>query len=183
MTAPVESALPPLDDTEEIHPDEIVIDEEAPYGRKKDGTPKKKPGRNLGTANVTGIKLSEEALADKITEYIGIPVATFSPLACAVIDDRSERVAKALIMLSTSSPRLAKGLKLFIKGSAYGELIMFPAAIAIACLVDYQRLAPNAMPAQKLNITDFYMQLYGDGEPTPKMNGNNNREDVRSGLV
>lgn len=186
----VESALPPPEGEEgdwtviestELPEDATTNDPEAPYGRFNNGKPRKHPAGSKASGNTTvRLKVTEQELADKITEYIALPVAMVSPLASAVIDDRAERTAKALTTLAGNSPRFAKGLKLFMKGSAYGELFMLPVAVAIAGLVDFGRLAPNAMAAQRLGITTHYFELYG-ANTEAGMNGHS-KVEPRSGF-
>lgn len=136
--------------------------EEAPYGYFKNGKPRKHPPGGRATGSTRSVTVNQSELADKIVEYLGIPVSGFSPLAAAVIDDRAERTAKALMLLAGNSKRFARGLQLFMTGTAYGELIMFPLAVGFAVMVDMGRISPLAMPVQKFKITEFHMQLYPD---------------------
>lgn len=170
--------------------EEPGTDVEAPYGRKADGTPKKRPGRQPGSGGGTSTggrkaKFERSVIADKITEYLAVPVSVASPLAASVIDDRSERVADSLIILAGKSPRFAKGLANFLKGSAYAELIMFPMAIVIAFMVDYQRISPYSFPAKQFKIDEFYEMLMAEAgkDPAEFAGGRTAPAESRSGLV
>jgi hypothetical protein len=161
-------------------------DSEAPYGRNKDGSPRKKRGRKPGTSTGTGTrrsaKFEKSVIADKITEYLAVPVSVASPLAASVIDDRSEKVAESLILLAGHSPRFAKGLAGFMKGSAYAELIMFPIAVTVAFAVDYQRISPYSFPAKQFKIDQFYEMLVAEAD-RPAEYRQQESVGTRSGLV
>jgi len=196
----IESMLPPMgaDLSEPFDdPNATGFDPEAPYGRNKDGTPSKKRGRAAGSTNVggtskrrTAVGLSEEALAQTIVE-MSIPLAFFSPLASAVLDDRADRTAKALLTLAGNSPRFAKGLKTFASGSAYAELVMLPIGLLTAVMVDYGRMQPDAFLAKKYNIDQHYAQFMATStritnEPGQNGSGEYHQDqqvDSRSGLI
>jgi|SRR5882672_3865678 len=153
--------------------DDSNFDPEAPYGRKKDGTPAKKRGRQPGSSGVrrSRVNISEAELQEALVDIIGTPFLVVSPLAVSVIDDRSERTARALIRLSSRSPRIAKMVNTFVEGADYKELVLFPVAIAVAVLVDAQRLAPDSMPAKHFKIDDFWNELYEDTKNAYAGNG------------
>ncbi len=190
----IESSIPPLDADENPPTD---FDPEAPYGRRKDGTPAKRRGRQPGSTNIgTGnrrvkVSLNQEELAQQIVE-MSIPMAFFSPLASAVIDERADRTAKALITLAGNSPRFAKGLATFISGSAYAELVFLPIGILTAVMVDYGRMSHESFLAKKFNIDIHYntfmmTQTRITNEPGSNVGGNGTGHyegvDSRSGLV
>lgn len=161
---------------------ESETDSEAPYGYTASGRIRKRPlGSRAGGFRASTSSLSKSVIADKITEYISVPISPFSPLAAAVIDDRAEKVSDALLVLAGQSPRFAKALKKAITAAAYGEFIMFPLAVTTALLVEFGRLAPTAFAAQKFNITDFYIRMYG-AEGIENL-GNGHRPGPHSGLI
>lgn len=179
--------LDELDDFPAIE-GEIVDEEEtgtpeAPYGYTPTGRIRKRPiGSRAGTTTRTSTRgLSNDFIADKIVEYISVPVSPFSPLAAAVIDDRATRVADALLVLAGQSPRFAKALKKALSVAAYGEFVMFPLAITTALLVEFGRLAPTAFAAEKFHITEFYIRMYGTQGIENLTNGH--RPGPHSGLI
>lgn len=166
---------------------EEIPDPEAPLGRNKDGSPRMRRGRKPGTSTGSGgrkAKFEKSLIADKITEYLAVPVSVASPLAASVIDDRSEKVAEALILLAGNSPRFARGLASFLKGSAYAELVMFPMAITVAFMVDYQRMSPYAFPSKQFKIDQFYEMLVEEANrPVEYREQAAPPVETRSGLV
>lgn len=152
-------------------------DPEAPHGRFANGKPRKNPSKATGgkvgrPRKNEKVTISPEELADQITETFGLPVAGFSPLMFAVVDDRSEKLATALINVGNNSPSAARVLNKFIAVSSYREFVIFPIALAIAMLVEFKRLAPTAAPAEKLGITELYYITYPQQENvTDNMNG------------
>lgn len=158
-------------------------DPEAPLGRNKDGSPRKKRGRkpgstNSGTTRTRGFAFNQEDLAQQIVEMT-IPVAFVSPLASAVIEERAERTAKALITLARNSPRVAKALAGFQSGTAYAELLFLPIGIAVAVAVDYGKLTPDNFLARKYNIDTYYYQFVGEAQRvTPTGNNGYHPDEV-----
>ena len=95
------------------------------------------------------------------------------------------KFSRSLILLSKNSPRIAKAVNGFIKGSAYGELVMFPIAIGVAFMVDFEKIPPNMFVAQKLGITDMYVEIMRENgiDPREGYNGNGTHSGPQSGLV
>ena len=181
----IESALPPIEMNDT--PETGGIDVEAPFGRKKDGTPARKRGRQPGASGASrssGPLMSQDALAMTIVE-MSMPVALFSPLAAAVIDDRADRTAKALLTLARQSPRFARALKGLNATTAYTELIFLPLGIATAIAVDYRKLPPDNYIAQKFGITEHYHRFVAANTEQVGEWAANQSETVesRSGLV
>jgi len=136
----------------------------APYGYKKDGTPKARPGRRAG-GSTTLTKLEPE-LAEKLVEYIGLPMTVVSPLAAGVIDARADKTAKALIRLADTSPRFRRALEAFVKGSAVSDVGLTAVAVIVAIRVDRQEQGPDemGMVARYFDIDEIYLQVYGQPE-------------------
>jgi hypothetical protein len=191
----IESSIPPIDADDSTPGVDGDTDPEAPYGRRKDGTPAKRRGRQPGST-ATGtrrakVSLNQDELAQQIIE-MSIPMAFFSPLASAVIDERADRTAKALITLAQNSPRFAKGLATFVSGSAYAELVFLPIGILTAVMVDYGRMSHESFLARKFNIDVHYntfmmTQTRITNDPGSNVGGNGTGHfegvDSRSGLV
>ena len=138
----------------------------APYGYKADGTPKKRPGRRAGGS--TSLSKLEPELADKLVEYIGLPMTVISPLAAGVIDARAEKTSKALIRLADTSPRFRKALEAFVKGSAVSDLGLTAVAVIVAVRVDRTNQTPDemGMVARYFDIDEIYYQVYPETENT-----------------
>lgn len=139
-------------------------------------TKTKKP-RGVAAVNVRLAQL-EEPLAEKLVEYIGVPMAVVSPLAAGVIDHRADKTAKALIALAKSSPRFRKALETFVTGSNVADLGFTVVAVLMAIRIDKQNLTPDemGMAAMYLQIDDVWRVVYGDSQ---EANGNGNMTIAR----
>lgn len=184
----------PLSREDEINDDLTNIpDEEAPYGRKADGTPRKKPGRPAGSTNSGSLSkrtarfnLDKEEIADLLVEKVSLPVAVYSPLASFVIDDRAEKTAEALLVLAKHSPRLAKALAKAQQYGAVFELALLPLGIVTALLVEFGRLKPDSQVSIKFNIDVGYERLYGQNGSEGMgfaYERNGHKVEPRSGLL
>lgn len=151
--------------------------ESASSGTTGTGKPR---GRPKGTANKATLDQLRTDLTDFLVEG-SAAIAPLSPLAMAVIDERAERTANAVVTLAGSSPRLIAALKKSVKAKAAVDLAMFPIAISVALMVDYNRLHPEAMMAQKFGITEHYYTAYPPQE-THNGNGGTPQAGNRSGL-
>jgi hypothetical protein len=162
----VELTQSSISQEDEIKETQDTSTEEAPYGYKADGTPRKRPGRPPGSYSGTGKKKSfdslKEPLADRIVEYIGPPIAFVSPLGLAVIEDRADKTAAALCTLAATRPRVAKIIQGLIAGSASADVVLTGVAVLIAIGVEHHRIEPNSMPSHYFRIDEFYAELYGD---------------------
>lgn len=151
-------------------------DDEAPWGRKKDGTPKKRPGRQPGV-NYTGgtgsrrKSVAEEELADRLVEYFGPPVSFVTPLGYAVFEDRAEKNARALINLAKKRPRVQKMIEGLMAGSSVLDLGMTVVGIGVAMQVERERTHPDSLLASYFHIDDLYKEMYPDGNIADQ-NGN-----------
>lgn len=136
----------------------------APYGYKADGTPKKRPGRRAG--GTISLSKMEPELADKLVQYIGLPMTVISPLAAGVIDARAEVTAKSLVRLAETSPRFRKALEAFVKGSAVSDVGLTAIAVIVAVRVDRTNQTPEdmGMVARYFDIDEIYLQVYGQPE-------------------
>jgi hypothetical protein len=136
----------------------------APYGYKADGTPKKRPGRPKG--GTVNLNKMEPELADKLVQYIGLPMTVVSPLAAGVIDARAEVTAKSLVRLAETSPRFRRALEAFVKGSAVSDVGLTAVAVIVAIRVDRTNQTPEdmGMVARYFDIDEIYLQVYGEQE-------------------
>jgi hypothetical protein len=154
----------------------------SPVGEEPEQDGPKKRGRPKGSAN----KATLEQLRIDLTDFMvegSAAIAPISPLAMAVIDERAERTANAIVTLAGTSPRLVAALKKSVKAKAAIDLAMLPIAISVALMVDYNRIAPDAMMAQKFGITEHYLTAYPPQDHSANGNGNGNGNAAnRSGL-
>ena len=163
MSAVIEQTELPEDLPEPEATDEPT--EEAPYGYKSDGTPRKKPGRPSGggggSGKGSGGKINKEQLTTRLVEYFGGPLVFVSPIAAAIWEERAEKTADAIIVLAARSPRWRKWVQRLLTGSAAGDLSITMVGVGTGILVDTGRLEPDGKMARYYNIPQIYTELYG----------------------
>jgi hypothetical protein len=152
---------------EETNSEEVT--EEAPYGYKADGTPRKRPGRKPGSSGVYsggGRKKNfdslKEPLADRLVEYLGPPIGIVSPLSLAVFEDRADKTAAALCQLAVTRPRIAKMINGMIAGSASVDLVLTGVAMIAALGIEFNRIEPSSMVAHYFGIDRMHFEMYPD---------------------
>jgi len=142
--------------------------EEAPYGYKADGTPRKRPGRKpgSGTGGTTprsskSLQSLREPLIQRLVEYIGGPIMLVSPIAAAVWEERVEKTADSILVLAARSARWRKWVERLIAGSAGGDLGLTLVGVATGVLVDTGRASPEGKVQHYFGIDRIYEELYG----------------------
>lgn len=135
-------------------PVEVVVekvDEEAPYGRKADGTPREKPGPKPGApsasqgrarASSAGPKRKAKGATDYRPGLLGIAQMVSLPLSFSektvpdawAIDQTAPGIAEALNDLAAERPEVAAMLDRILAAGPYGALIaaLLPLVIQIA---------------------------------------------------
>lgn len=139
--------------------------EEAPYGRKADGTPRKKPGRKSGSgrskARVSKAEL-ERQLADRLGQVL-IPIGFVNPLAGAVIDDQVDKTANGLVVLMGDSPRFQRWIAQSLKAEAIWNVLALPMGIVVAFQVDSGNLHPAHFICNRFGIPEKFDRLVAGG--------------------
>lgn len=158
-----------LDDTFD---NENEVNEEAPYGYKKDGTPAKKRGRPAGASNLSSSgggaprSKSVSALEREIFEAIGgdlaATVGTVAPMVAYVLDDRAERTAHALANIASRSPNFKKGLEKALVYRDFLTLAALPPAIAVAIALEVGIIKPDSAMSRRFRLYEPYMAMYGE---------------------
>lgn len=139
---------------------------------------KKSPGRPKGSVSKSTLDKLQADLAESLTEA-SAAIAVASPLAMAALDERAEKTASAIVTLAGGSPKLINALKKTVKARAVVTIAETLSAVSVAAMVDFGRVHPDHMLADKFGVTENYYKVY------PPENGNQN-EDVsvraRTGL-
>lgn len=133
-------------------------------------SPRRGPGRPKGSKNAPSTA-KQEQIADEVSQKmleVFLPIGIVSPLAYCVLEDRSDRFAKALVKRSTKNPKLKAAIDAFLSGTDVIEIAMLPAGMIVAALVDYNRLSPESKPAHHFRIDEHYLEIY---EVEPSTNG------------
>lgn len=144
-------------------------DEEAPYGRLSDGTPRRKPGRRPGQKTGTGARArtssrAAPALTDYKTPILGLIQIPAGALAIAgmqrpvlladsaALTIHGENIATALDQLAQERPEVAAVLNRVLQVGPYGVLIAAVAPLALQLLSNHGVLPAGVMgtvpPAQ-----------------------------------
>ena len=133
--------------------------------------PKKRRGRPPGSKNKPKTDDLQKEVSEKLTEVIGVPVSFVSPIAAAVLEQRKEKTAKAIVALALQYPAFQAALNTFLQGTAIVDIGMTVIGMGIAFAVDHQQIEPNAMPAVIFGIDEIVVELYGVSEDEAQMNG------------
>lgn len=155
----------------------VVNNDDAPWGYKADGTPRRKPGRPSGSSNnvarsqgTNRIGNLEAELRDAIGGDIAATIGTVAPLVAWVLDERAERTARALARIAKRSPRFRKGLEQALSYRDYVALASLPPAIAAAVLIETGIIKPDSRMSKRVSrsqeypegLWSAYLELYGD---------------------
>jgi hypothetical protein len=168
-----ESAVPPVD--------MVAGDQEAPYGRRADGTPKSKPGRRPGQATGTGQRKrststrtpSTATPTDYRTPLLGLFQIPAGALAiagmqrpvfaadAAAITIHAPNIAEALDQLAQERPEIAAVLDRVLQVGPYGVLIAAVAPMVLQLLANHRAIPPGVMgtvPAETL-VANFMPEV------------------------
>ena len=152
--------------TETVSPpvDMVSGDQDAPYGRKSDGTPRSKPGRRPGQRNGTGRGATRErrtTTAPKLTNYrdpiLGLFQIPAGALAlagmqrpvfaadAAAISIHAPNIAEALDQLAQERPEVAAVLDRVLQVGPYGILIAAVAPLALQLMTNHGAIPAGIM--------------------------------------
>lgn len=155
----VESALPEIEFLVSPVPDEG----KTPTGETKRGRPK-------GSVSKTTLDKLQADLAESLTEA-SAAIAVASPLAMSALDERAEKTASAIVTLAGGSPKLINALKKTVKARAVVTLAETLSAVSVAAMVDFGRVHPDHMLAEKFGVTENYYKAYPPEENTSQNGG------------
>lgn len=133
-------------------------DQEAPYGRKADGTPKGKPGRRPGQASGTGQRRRKQPeRVDYKTPLVGLAQLPAGILAmvgmrkpvfaadAAAITIHAPPIAGALDDLAHEDPAAAAVLDRVLQVGPYGALLAACAPLVLQVLANHEAIPPGAL--------------------------------------
>lgn len=143
-------------------------DQEAPYGRKADGSPRGKPGRKGGSSSGTTTRRRREpARVDYKTPILGLFQLPAGVLAiagmqrpvfaadAAAITVHAPNIAQALDDLAHERPEVAAVLDRVLQVGPYGVLIAATVPLALQVLANHEALPQGALgtvpPAQLID--------------------------------
>lgn len=134
-------------------------DEEAPYGRRADGTPKAKPGRRPGQASGTGTtrRRKQPERVDYKTPLIGLAQIPAGILAmvgmrkhvfaadAAAVTIHAPAIAGALDDLAHEDPAVAAVLERVLQVGPYGVLLASIAPLVLQVLANHEAIPPGSL--------------------------------------
>lgn len=134
-------------------------DEEAPYGRRADGTPKAKPGRRPGQASGTGTtrRRKQPDRVDYKTPLIGLAQIPAGILAmvgmrkpvfaadAAAVTIHAPAIAGALDDLAHEDPAVAAVLERVLQVGPYGVLLASIAPLVLQVLANHEAIPPGSL--------------------------------------
>lgn len=142
--------------------------DDAPWGRKADGTPRKKPGRPSGSSGGSSTAnrvASDTRLAERIAEEmieLSAPIGVLSPLAMLHVVERADRTSNALVTISKKHPAVKTAILAYFDSVAYKDIVLFVAGIPVAIMIDMGMLRPDAMVGRVWRMEDKWNELYGE---------------------
>lgn len=131
-------------------------DEEAPYGRRADGTPKRKPGRRAGSSPGTSRRKAAQRV-DYKTPLIGLAQIPAGILAmvgmrrpefaadAAAITVHAPPIAQALDDLAHEDPAAAAVLERVLAVGPYGALLAAVAPLVLQLLANHDAIPPGTL--------------------------------------
>lgn len=157
---------------------ESVTSDDAPWGYKADGTPRKKPGRKSGTGSgstsstsssssrsvskrTPGDSAFRRTVEQEIIEVF-VPMSLASPLAYAHVCNRAEKTSFALVKLAEKHPGVKAALESYFASVAYKDIALFIAGIPIGFMIDMGMMQKDAMVGRIFGMEDMYDELYVD---------------------
>lgn len=131
--------------------------------------PPKRRGRPPGTKNKPKFDGLEQEITEKLTSTVALPISALSPVGAAVLMNRSEKTAKAMVRLATKYPTFAKYLQTALEGTAGMEIVITLVGVSFGFMVDMGQMQYDSMPAKMFGIDDIVAEIY----PESQQNGNN----------
>lgn len=173
----LETELPLLSEsgTDDDWSDSDVIDIEAPWGRKADGTPKKKPGRPSGggggssSSSSTSRSNTDSRLAARIADELielSAPMAIASPMAMAHVARRADKTGEALVSISKKYPRVKVAIDSYFNSVAYKDLALFVTGIPMCVMADYGIIKPDSKVGIPWHIEEIWLECYSGDDAT-----------------
>ena len=163
--------LPPLDEPTvngSGFGGEMGEDIEAPYGRKADGTPRKKPGRPPGSGGGSGSgtrtggdTVLGKRIADELVE-LSAPIGLVSPLTMVHVETRADRTGMALVAISKKYPRVKHAIDAYFNSVAYKDIAFFVGGIPVAIMMDYGMLKPDSKVGVPWGMEKLWQECYGE---------------------
>jgi hypothetical protein len=161
--------LPPLVlEPAEPEPDSEGGTEDAPWGYKADGTPRKRPGRPPGgSGGSSSTRKSgndpqfEKRIAAELVD-LSAPLAIISPLAVLHVAERADRTAHALGVVAKKHPTVKLAIESYFDSIAYKDLAFFVIGIPIAIMIDMGMMRPDALAGRPFQMQDKWEELYGE---------------------
>lgn len=132
-------------------------DPDAPYGRTKDGKPKRGPGGRPAKAKADQPRVAAKAaggtpkdFTQPLTEVVQLAwgvLATTSPADAAAVKTAGPGLVSAWNNLAQENATVARGIEWLTTGSAYGAVVMATAPLVLQVMANHGRLPADRVAA------------------------------------
>lgn len=146
-----------MDQAEDFPPFDAA--EELPDGEPKSRTRKARSdsGKPRAPRATSNVKLAKE-LAEPLG-MIGVMLSMTLPTPGAVLTDRAEVTAAALVKMAEKRPGMMKILRGMSQVGPAGDVIQTIVMLIIAAQIDMNKTAPDGMMAQATGVTPIWFEL------------------------
>jgi hypothetical protein len=129
-----------------------VIDLEELLGEK----PAPKGGKKPTKKETEAAELADELVSEM--QQFGTMITLIAPTAGAFAFSESDEAMHALVDLAKDNPRAMDSLRMVAKASPGIKCGKFTVGLAVAALVDFGKIHPDAMPARALGVTKMWVK-------------------------
>lgn len=141
-----------LDESEPLVSDVIVgADPEAPYGRFKNGKPRKNPPKGVSGPKAKAANYKSKAKTDYRPGFHGIAqisafaVSFFSPLDAVAITDHAPGLAEAVQVTADNDPKFAAAMDRILSAGPYAALISAAMPMVVQILHNHDKIPGAAV--------------------------------------
>lgn len=136
---------PQVDDT----PISEVItgaDPEAPYGRFKNGKPRKNPPRSVAAPRAKSSGYKSKGKTDYRPGFLGLAqmgafvASFFSPLDAVAVTDHASRIAEAVQVTADNDPKFASAMDRILSAGPYAALISACVPMVVQILGNHDKV-------------------------------------------
>lgn len=141
-----------LDETEPLLQEVITdADPEAPYGRFKNGKPRKNPPKGVSGPKAKAGNYKAKTKTDYRPGFLGIAqlgafVASFvSPLDAVAVTDHAPRIAEAVQVTADNDPKFAAAMDKLLSAGPYAALISATVPMVVQMLGNHGKVPPEVV--------------------------------------
>lgn len=144
----VEAPLFPEDTVKSVITD---ADSEAPYGRFKNGKPRKNPPKGVAAPRAKSSGYRSKSKTDYRPGFLGLAqmgafvASFFSPLDAVAVTDHAPRIADAVQVTADNDPKFAAAMDRILSAGPYAALISAVVPMAVQILHNHNEMITPEM--------------------------------------